>query len=108
MLEFVEGADGKLSHLRIEQRDSTGEQVLGKDGEPLAVGGSGENAGWPWEQRDLDVEGAFVAIGHTPNTHLLRTVRKDSEGYIYTIPGSTVTSVTGVYAAGDVADPVYR
>ena len=50
----------------------------------------------------------YFYSGHTPNTQLFRTVRKDSEGYIYTIPASTVTSVTGVYAAGDVADPVYR
>ncbi|KAJ8598607.1 hypothetical protein CTAYLR_001708 [Chrysophaeum taylorii] len=55
----------------------------------------------------LRVDAAFVAIGHTPNTGLF-DVRKNLEGYIYTAPGSTLTSVPGVFAAGDVQDPVYR
>ena len=56
----------------------------------------------------LAVDGAFVAIGHVPNTQLFESVRKSDEGYIYTLPGTTITSVTGVYAAGDVQDSVYR
>ena len=72
------------------------------------IGGTPDDAPWPWEAKVFPVEGVFVAIGHTPNTRLFRTVRKDADGYIYTIPGSTVTSVTGVYAAGDVQDPIYR
>lgn len=55
-------------------------------------------------QYQFQVDGVFVAIGHIPNTQLFdddEALRRDSEGYVYTIPGSTVTSVTGVYAAGD-------
>jgi len=57
---------------------------------------------------DIAVDGAFVAIGHIPNTQLFKDVKKNEEGYIYTIPGTTLTSVPGLYAAGDVQDSVYR
>ena len=51
----------------------------------------------------------FVAIGHAPATELVRgQVALKANGYVQTMPGSTETSVEGVFAAGDVADDVYR
>jgi thioredoxin reductase (NADPH) len=58
---------------------------------------------------ELAVKGLFYAIGHTPNTHLVRDqLQVDSNGYLITQPGQPDTSVEGVYAAGDVADGQWR
>ena len=57
----------------------------------------------------LPVDGVFIAIGHTPTTELFRTqLQTDAEGYIVTRPGTTETSIPGVFAAGDVQDKIYR
>lgn len=58
---------------------------------------------------DVKTDGAFVAIGHTPNTSLFKDViTLDSDGYIVTTPGSTKTNIPGVFAAGDVQDKIFR
>jgi len=61
------------------------------------------------EEKKVDVTGFFVAIGHQPNTSFLNgQLELDEVGYIKTIPGTSKTSVEGVFAAGDVQDPHYR
>lgn len=61
------------------------------------------------EEKDLPVNGLFYAIGHEPATALVRgQLQTDPDGYIVTVPGTTQTSVKGVFAAGDVQDKRYR
>jgi thioredoxin reductase (NADPH) len=61
------------------------------------------------ESRDLQVTGFFVAIGHKPNTEMfVGKLELDDQYYVITKPGTTQTSVPGIYAAGDVQDHHYR
>ena len=71
----------------------TGARLVRKDGEVF----------------DIAVDGFFLAIGHHPNSELFsRWVKIDNEGYIVTDGKTSKTNVEGVFAAGDVQDPVYR
>jgi thioredoxin reductase (NADPH) len=59
--------------------------------------------------QDIAVDGVFIAIGHDPNTKLFAgQLDMYEDNYIRTIPGTTQTSVEGVFAAGDVQDRIYR
>lgn len=61
------------------------------------------------EEFDIAIDGFFLAIGHKPNTELFKDyIDLDEQGFIKVVPGTASTNVPGVFAAGDVADPVYR
>jgi thioredoxin reductase (NADPH) len=61
------------------------------------------------ETQEIGVDGVFIAIGHSPTTALFGgQIHTDDEGYIITTPGTTETSVAGVFAAGDVQDKTFR
>jgi thioredoxin reductase (NADPH) len=61
------------------------------------------------EQVKIRIDGFFLAIGHTPNSEVFsKFIETDAAGYIKTVPGTTRTSVPGVFAAGDIQDPHYR
>jgi thioredoxin reductase (NADPH) len=82
--EFLAGDDGKLAKVRLRNAE-TG------------------------ETEELEVGGAFVAIGHTPRSELVRDqVATDEQGYVLTQDGSTRTNLAGVFAVGDLVDHTYR
>lgn len=96
-----------LEHPKIEVRwNSVVEEVLG-DGEVTGVRLRDVTSG---EQQEFPTGGVFVAIGHRPNTGIFQgQLDMDGKGYVVLQgDGTTATSVPGVFAAGDVADPVYR
>jgi len=90
--------------------DNTVDEVLGDDAgvTGLRIQSTKDAA----SKTDLDVSGVFIAIGHDPNTSLFEGQLELAGGYIVVDSGrdgnATATSVAGVFAAGDVADHVYR
>jgi thioredoxin reductase (NADPH) len=61
------------------------------------------------EQTEMPIDGVFVAIGHEPNTDFVKgQIELDAKGFIVCLGDSSQTSTEGVFAAGDVADPVYK
>ena len=85
--------------------DSVVEEVLG---DTLVTGALIRNVKTD-EVTTFNADGIFIAIGHVPNTKVFDGVLDlDDTGYIVTEPGTPVTSITGVFAAGDVTDKIYR
>ncbi len=82
--EFIAGEDGKIARVRLRHAE-TG------------------------ETEEIEVGGAFVAIGHTPQSELVKgQVDTDGPGYVMTENGSTKTNLAGVFAVGDLVDHTYR
>ena len=85
------------------------DEVLGTtDGMPSVTGVRLKNV-VTGELTELAVHGVFIAIGHAPAVELFKgKLKQKQNGYLWTVPGSTATDVPGVFAAGDVADDVFR
>ncbi len=84
------------------------EEILGQD-EPISLTGLKLKNIKTDKNEILNIDGAFVAIGHIPNTAVFRhQLELDNKGYIKTLPDSCATSVKGIFAAGDVKDPLFR
>ena len=89
--------------------DTVIEEVLGEPGTGGGVQGVRIRNVKTNAVREVQIDALFVAIGHIPNTALFHgQLALDPEGYIITTPGTTHTSVAGVFAAGDVTDHLYR
>jgi thioredoxin reductase (NADPH) len=88
--------------------DSAIEEIVGASNPPGVTGVIIKNLK-TGAREERAVDGVFVAIGHAPATELFKgQIEMKESGYIIVKPGTTETSVPGVYAAGDVADDVYR
>ncbi len=78
-------------------------------GEPEALVGLEIRNRRTGQMSRVEVDGAFVAIGHQPATELFRgQLKLDDDGYIVVEPGTTRTNIDGVFACGDVMDKIYR
>ncbi|KAJ1554351.1 thioredoxin-disulfide reductase [Cladochytrium tenue] len=116
--------DNPKIHFEWASRPVEARPLAAADGSPTAVrlgslvlASTADPAAPP---RELPVAGLFYAIGHTPNTAFLRVdaaaaesatpyrLQLDPDGYVRTAPGTSLTSVEGVFAAGDVQDKRYR
>ena len=88
--------------------DSVIEEIVGSDA-PLSVTGAKIKNVKTGKIDTLDVDGVFIAIGHAPAAELFKgQVTLKPSGYIAVEPGTTRTNIPGVFAAGDVADDIYR
>jgi thioredoxin reductase (NADPH) len=89
--------------------DSAVEEVLGKAGPPASVTGVRIKNLKTGAVSELKADGVFVAIGHAPSVALVGDqLRMKPNGYLWTAPDSTATSLPGIFAAGDVTDDTFR
>ena len=84
------------------------EEILG-DESPKNVTGVKIKDTLSGKTKEMDIDGVFIAIGHKPNTDLVKgQLDLDNEVYIITKPGSVTTNIPGVFACGDVQDKIYK
>jgi len=84
-------------------------EITGTQGMPPSVTGVKLRNRISDEITHREIDGIFVAIGHAPQTELFDgKLRKRDSGYLWTAPDSTATNISGVYAAGDITDDIYR
>jgi len=102
--------DRVLNNPKVEVLyDSVIEEILGQSEPVKKVTGARILNLKTCETQDLPIDGVFVAIGHKPNSDLFKgLLDMDEVGYVKVQPGTTRTNIPGVFAAGDVADAVYR
>ena len=98
-----------LSHEKISVIwDHVVDEIVGEENPKKVTGVKLKNVKTN-ETQTVEVDGVFVAIGHTPQTDLFKGILEmDETGYLIVKSGSTETGIPGVYAAGDVQDKVYR
>ena len=98
-----------FNHPKVKVMWNTGlEEIIGTDNPKLVTSVKLKNL-LSNEITNMDIDGVFIAIGHSPNTTLFSgQVELDKEGYIITKPNSTKTNIDGVFACGDVQDKIYR
>ncbi len=85
------------------------EEITGGPGTPPVVTGARLKDVRTGAEQRIEIDGIFIAIGHKPETAMFEgQLVMDEEGYIVTTPGTTATSIPGVFAAGDVQDRIFR
>lgn len=99
-----------LDNPKVEVMWSTGlEEIVGISDPHKKVTGVKLKSTKDGSTSDLDLDGVFIAIGHKPNSEMFKGVLDmDEVGYLKVEAGSTKTKVPGVFACGDVTDPIYR
>lgn len=96
-----------LTHPKVKVHFNTSATEAIGDGKLLTAVATINNV--TKEAGKIEASGLFYAIGHDPATSLVKgQIELDEEGYIKTVPGSSVTNIPGVFAAGDVQDKRYR
>ena len=99
-----------FAHEKIEVIwDTALEEMLGNEGAARRHRRTAEEPENRRDVREVAADGMFIAIGHSPATEIFKgQVAMKPNGYIIVAPHSTATNIPGVFAAGDVADEIYR